>query len=261
LEQQFPQTKGSPGVSFEPEIVAIELTDEETELAIYRAKSFKYSEIKKQEWIEKISKEKEVPKFTAEGFYNFIINKAKKAIPGFKLSTQEEHIYLSVAMYFTQDERFETEYGYDLKKGLKLYGNVGCGKTTLMKMFIDNPLQSHAVIHCRKVSSDFQKEGVEGIEKYYGYVNPGVKMMFGHQDLGICFDDLGTESGARNYGNEANVMAEVILSRYESRVPTHITTNLSADQIEEYYGVRVRSRMREMFNQIDFPLDITDKRK
>jgi hypothetical protein len=49
-----------------------------------------------------------------------------------------------------------------------------------------------------------------------------------------------------------NKMAEIILSRYErftrTRCLTHFTTNLSADEIEERYGSRVRSRLREMCN-------------
>ncbi len=41
---------------------------------------------------------------------------------------------------------------------------------------------------------------------------------------------------------------------------THATTNLSASELEEYYGNRVRSRMREMFNLISFESSAKDKR-
>lgn len=41
---------------------------------------------------------------------------------------------------------------------------------------------------------------------------------------------------------------------------TNITTNLNAVELEEKYGERVRSRMREMFNLISFSSNITDKR-
>ncbi len=30
-----------------------------------------------------------------------------------------------------------------------------------------------------------------------------------------CFDDLGTEKNLKYYGNECNVMAEILLSRYD----------------------------------------------
>ncbi len=79
-----------------------------------------------------------------------------------------------------------------------------------------------------------------------------------------CFDDLGTENSLKYYGNECNVMAEVLLSRYElfiqKKMLTHLTTNLSATEIENLYGNRVRSRMREMFNLVSFGSQVKDKR-
>ncbi len=81
-----------------------------------------------------------------------------------------------------------------------------------------------------------------------------------------CFDDLGTETSLKYYGNEAtNVMAEILLSRYDLFVSkgmiTHITTNLSAYEIESAYGSRTRSRMRSMFNLIAFDNNVKDKRR
>jgi hypothetical protein len=37
--------------------------------------------------------------------------------------------------------------------------------------------------------------------------------------------------------------------------------NLNSAEIEKKYGLRVRSRMREMFNLVAFPADTPDKRK
>jgi len=42
---------------------------------------------------------------------------------------------------------------------------------------------------------------------------------------------------------------------------THLTTNLNRSEIEKQYGLRVRNRLREMFNLIGFPADAVDKRK
>ena len=59
-------------------------------------------------------------------------------------------------------------------------------------------------------------------------------------------------------------MAEILLSRYDMfihhQMKTHITTNLNGDEIEEMYGIRVRSRMRELFNLIAFDETTKDKR-
>ncbi len=58
---------------------------------------------------------------------------------------------------------------------------------------------------------------------------------------------------------------EILLTRYDLFVSknllTQLTTNLSASEIEEIYGNRIRSRMRTMFNLIAFSRDSEDKRK
>jgi hypothetical protein len=41
---------------------------------------------------------------------------------------------------------------------------------------------------------------------------------------------------------------------------THLTTNLNSNDIEALYGIRVRSRMREMFNLIPYGSNAKDKR-
>lgn len=80
-----------------------------------------------------------------------------------------------------------------------------------------------------------------------------------------CFDDLGTETTSKYFGNDCNVMAEILLTRYdlfkEKGIITHLTTNLSATEIESQYGNRLRSRMREMFNLFGYEENSGDKRK
>jgi hypothetical protein len=78
-------------------------------------------------------------------------------------------------------------------------------------------------------------------------------------------DDLGVEPMGRYYGQECNVIGEILLSRYElflnHNVRTHASTNLIAEELEERYGNRVRSRMRKLFNLVDFDKNSADKRK
>jgi DNA replication protein DnaC len=80
----------------------------------------------------------------------------------------------------------------------------------------------------------------------------------------LLFDDLGLEQTPKYYGNECNVIAEILLNRYDlfvsKRMMTHITTNLSASELESIYGNRIRSRMREMFNLVAFDRNAKDKR-
>ena len=99
----------------------------------------------------------------------------------------------------------------------------------------------------------------------FGFNHIGFKII---EDYGngrfYCFDDLGVEPLGRHFGKDCNVMGEIILSRYElflsSKITTHATTNLNAEELEERYGKRVRSRMRQMFNLIAFDKNTKDKR-
>ena len=67
-----------------------------------------------------------------------------------------------------------------------------------------------------------------------------------------------------DFGKDCNVMGEILLSRYDlflsHKTKTHATTNLNAKELEERYGNRVRSRMRQLFNLIAFDKSSRDKR-
>jgi len=67
------------------------------------------------------------------------------------------------------------------------------------------------------------------------------------------------------FGNECNTIGEIMLQRDELQIShsiiTHARTNLNTDELEDIYGIRVRSRWRSMFNLISFPEAIPDKRK
>jgi len=65
------------------------------------------------------------------------------------------------------------------------------------------------------------------------------------------------------FGNMVEPMAEILLSRYERNTFSncHLTTNLSSHEIEDRYGRRIRSRLREMVNLVAFDKEAGDKRK
>jgi hypothetical protein len=132
---------------------------------------------------------------------------------------------------------------------------VGCGKTSLMKLLrhLVPAQRPYEMIPCRNVSFSFNHLGYKTIEDY------GNSKYF-------CFDDLGVEPPGRFYGKDLNVMGEVLLSRHElftetrQKLKTHATTNLNAEELEDRYGNRVRSRMRELFNLVAFEKNSKDKR-
>jgi hypothetical protein len=235
------------------------LTEEEKHAALREAVRVKQAKLNLEEYTRKLKTPEVHEVITAEKFLEMVLRKAETEIKNFKLSPVELQIYTNLSYYYTGDER-ATEAGLDLKKGNLFFGGLGCGKTTAMKLFSNNPKQSYLVTSCRQVAKDHSKDG--NIDKYFGMVpsqNPFAT--FGQRFLAISYDDLGTESLSKHFGNECNVMAEVFLSRYENEVLTHASTNLNGDEIEEFYGKRVRSRLREMFNVVVFPESITDKRQ
>lgn len=138
-------------------------------------------------------------------------------------------------------------------KGLWLYGNVGTGKSTMLwivKEFCkvvrppkpDGFPYSFRISNAVDVCGDFQREGFEGIKTYI-------------ESDWQAFDEVGSESKVVGYyGTPQNVFQHILQCRYDNRHrnTTHITTNLSIQQISERYSPRIYDRCKEMFNFVEF---------
>lgn len=178
----------------------------------------------------------------------------------FKIIEDDIPIITTLLVYFLNDEIMAKTIEIDLNKGILLSGPIGCGKTSLMNLMRLVPEQERKFLlkPTREISFEFIKEGYEVIQRY----SSGNKLQ--NSNKNYCFDDLGTENNLKYFGNECNVMGEILLSRYDifinKKIITHITTNLSASEIEAAYGNRVRSRLRQMLNLIAFNPITKDKR-
>lgn len=181
----------------------------------------------------------------------------------FTIYENDKPIIFQLISYFLKDESVAEKLEINLNKGILLSGPIGVGKTSIMNLMrlFESTKERFIMKSCRDVSFEFIKDGYEIIHKYSRQSfqsNTHIPKIY-------CFDDLGTENTLKYYGNECNILAEILLSRYDLFVSknliTHLTTNLSATEIEEIYGNRVRSRMREMFNLISFDKDDKDKRR
>lgn len=68
----------------------------------------------------------------------------------------------------------------------------------------------------------------------------------------ILFDDFGAERKVRHFGDEFEIMDDLIQRRYDRFVKNHqktfVTTNLSLKEIEGRYNPRTTDRIYEMFN-------------
>lgn len=171
----------------------------------------------------------------------------------FKIYEEDEVVLYKLCIYFIRDLEACKKLEIDPNKGILLSGPVGCGKTSLMKLLrhIVPHHKPYEIIPARNITFAFNNIGFKTIEEY------------GNSSF-YCFDDLGVETTGRHFGKDCNVLGEILLSRYDlflkRGIRTHATTNLNAQELEERYGNRVRSRMRQMFNLINFDVKSVDKR-
>jgi len=179
------------------------------------------------------------------------------------ISESEKGIIFALVAWMLKDDLVAKEMNFDLNKGILLSGPIGCGKTTLFKILrnCSFPSGNYGIISTRQIVSEFMREGYETLEKY----SNGIPYNNQQKPRYFCFDDLGTETSSKYFGNDCNVMAEILLTRYdlfkEKGLITHITTNLSSPEIESQYGNRLRSRMREMFNLFGYDESSKDRRR
>ena len=182
----------------------------------------------------------------------------------FVISKVDHDLIHDLLIYAIGDKELCQKKGLSLQKGMLLTGPIGCGKTSLVNLIVSffPDDQKYLVKSTRSIGLEFEKDGFNVINRY-GKGVPNRIYCGGFRS--ICFDDLGLEQVRKYYGNECNVMAEILLTRYElfsaHKVLIHATTNLSASELESLYGNRVRSRMRAMFNLLAFPAGTVDKRK
>ncbi len=182
----------------------------------------------------------------------------------FRIIEEDHEVIFKLLVYFLRDQENADRLGISFRKGILLTGPIGCGKTSLLNLmrYISAVHTHHIMVPCRKIAFEFNKEGFSVIQKYSDH-----SFVTSNQDWTAkiyCFDDLGAETIMKYYGTDCNVMAEILLSRYDLFIShgmlTHLTTNLSASEIEEVYGQRVRSRLRETLNLISLH-NAPDKRK
>jgi len=238
----------------------IELTEDEIQKILFEKRKEKAGKIRLAEYTKKLSEEPIIYLPKKDEYLKGFEQKS-----GLLIDNYNEKIINNLCGYFSGEESKE----YDLKKGILLFGGVGCGKTSLMTWFKVNIINPYLVISCRQVSYDYSEHGSESIKRYNGliksnsYERPNVQ-------FGVCFDDLGTEDDKKHFGNQSNVMADILLNRYDKlkigdksylQAKTHITTNLSRKEIIEKYGSRVESRLDEMFNIFMFDKTNPDRRK
>lgn len=244
---------------------SITLTPEDHARALMQARGKIQARETTEAYWKKVNQPIKAPTYTAEQMYSFIQGRAQMLLAGqrknhqFEIDDYNRSVISALCLYFTGDERFlKLDPNFSFDKGIGLIGPIGCGKTFIMQLFSLNQRQSFRVVNVLDIAGDYTIKDHGGDEAIRRYVEPiaTARNYFGQTSITTCFDDLGTEDDKNHMGNRVNVMQDLLLRLYArgGYQDYALTTNLTATQVEERYGSRVRDRMRDMFNPIIFPL-------
>jgi hypothetical protein len=151
-------------------------------------------------------------------------------------------IIVPLCYFLSEDERFETELGFSLKKGIVFRGISGLGKTFIPKCIAANELHPMFVVSMLEITEEMKDNGAYSLpasaySKFY-------------------IDDVGSEDSSvvQHYGTKLNWFKnflEIYYLRSQQYNRILLSTNITFAQFEDKYGFRVRSRMKDMFNVID----------
>jgi hypothetical protein len=243
-----------------PDWRAVPLTEAEVQAAQDAARQAKWQSIKNAQYAWDVSYP--APKQPWDYERLLAAKLAEAQAQGLHYEGHARQVLEQLAWYFSDEGAHGPgpgEDGPNPDKGLLLAGPVGCGKTTVLRLFMRNPAQKFGVVSARTVASAYQTKGAPGLESY----------LTAHHSGGVVFDDLGTEAtSVQHFGTSCNPMAEVLLARYDefqagrlAGIYTHLTTNLPVGESSDapgtlslygLYGQRVVDRIREMFTLIAF---------
>lgn len=272
ITSQFPKRSATEALE---SYKHIELTEEETAEAILWRKQQKEKQLREKALHERAAENRRAltaTRWSYEQTRGFMIYRAENILRGFALDQNNQAVFDLLCYYFSEDPQFTTiahDMGISmpsLSKGICLAGMYGVGKTWLMRLFAKNQRQCYSVKSAKQIADTYEAdgEGDNGLSEFIQKPKNAVNDMqvFYQPHMGLCVDDIGTEDIKNHFGNKKNVIGDLIEKRYSlgnTGTFLHATTNFNAEQIESFYGGRVRSRMREIFNFIE--LKGADRRK
>lgn len=177
---------------------------------------------------------------SVEHSWDVLMQTITKLCPNYRHNDDLTKIWYEIWYWFRTDEA----------KGLLLWGPVGTGKSTIVRVLAEYDRRirglddtNHAIggfklINCTDICKDYSIGGVDFIKTYTNFVRG--------------FDELGREpipSGF--YGTSLNVMQYIFQLRYDNHCRTFITTNLKPEAIAKIYGEHIYDRCKEMFHFVE----------
>lgn len=157
------------------------------------------------------------------------------------INSDNKNLITALCFFLSNDKRFESDLNFSFQKGLLIRGVSGLGKTHLVNCLEENELNPILILSMIDISETLKRDG-----EYPIHLN-GKKIIY--------LDDVGTEESVVNhYGTKITFFKNFIETYYlRNKIFNKliISTNNSFFEMEEKYGFRVRSRIKDMFNIVD----------
>lgn len=146
---------------------------------------------------------------------------------------------------------------FDINKGIYMFGNFGCGKTSLFGLF-----SKYLSIYFPFSEYGFGNVSVEEIVDEYKKNNLTEKFVISensNQPIRYCFHEIGKEINEKYYGTDINqVLNSLMMRRYEIfqkyGTVTHVTSNFHPRELK-CFDDAVKDRMKQMFNFVEWKGD------
>ena len=168
------------------------------------------------------------------------------------LTSNNTEVLQGIIRWMIKDSKGE----YDIQKGLFIYGAYGTGKTELI----------HAM-HLFSLKCNHAKPSFENVRKLPGIQSYKFMLRKANEQRSIkglyktegpsIIDDIGfkNETQLKIFGNDTNVISEIIESRYRAWKSNRndysiFTSNLEVEDIDRDHGEGISSRLIEMCNII-----------
>lgn len=178
---------------------------------------------------------------------DFILERGKSIYGGhFIITKSQKDTFFKLFAYAIEDSKNLNREALDINKGLMLIGEAETGKTAMMRLIKDffSHKKQYYIKTARIFSQEFSQKGFESI-------NP----LFQSHAKPLCLDNIGKENIAKHYGFQYDAVYSIVEHFYEQRYDQgypklHITTALSARELENRYGAGFRKMLQAMFNVI-----------
>lgn len=177
---------------------------------------------------------------------DLIVEIGRKHCPDFNLDDPTRRGMYAAVYYCLIGSSKAAEFGLDPRRGILLNGDIGVGKSEMMRVMQQlflNTRRTFCWVNARHIKAMLRDYSALEILEMYG-------TSFKND---LYLDDIGIGSESINsWGNVVNIIGEIIMDRSELFVRegflTHFTCNITTEEIEKIYGDRVFDRMVEMTN-------------